>query len=487
MTKEEATQKYYNLVELCKIEDVDCEKYNMHHIEPIFTLKEKYNVKRTKEIRYNKNIDFGEEIKCSIPHHIMLHFYLCFMFDRGTTLYKSAKSSFWFITNKTLTQSIDSLTEEDVLKIGKYCEELKKTNWTDEDKKNYRKTHNRVEKDKDYRIKNRNKLAKQHSIYYREHKEERKEYYYDWADKNVDKLNAYRKDYGLKMHKRLCIDPRYKTNNHYKTKIVNWKNLNEWGRKYKNNDLMKNFKNSTEFADFYLIYDDSNNWVYDINLANEILLKTTNNKLLKIIELQNKNEVNFNNKLKELQMSLLKINKRLCKDFRYYKDIPYKNNKPTKFWQPYATYSSLINWCYKNLNVVNLLKEDVINFVNSHLLLNLNNQFVYDKEEALIILNETSNVYMKNEIENNHSVDRLCFDPRYKSNKNKILKHKQLYSWCVRNKNKLNGVTPLEFTNSCLIKSNNDFIYDFDEAMNILKNVGEEETALKIINKENND
>lgn len=187
MTKEEATKKYYDLVEQCKIEDVNCEKYNMHHVNPIFTFKEKYNAKRTKEIRYDKNIDFGEEIKCSIPHHVELHFYLCFMFDKGTSLFKSAKSSFWFMTNKSLTQSIESLTEDDVKSIGKYCEELKKTNWTDEDKKNYRKTNKRIDADREYRRKNKERLAKQHSEYYREHKEERMEYYEDGEVKmNLD-------------------------------------------------------------------------------------------------------------------------------------------------------------------------------------------------------------------------------------------------------------------------------------------------------------
>ena len=46
MTKEEVTKKYYDLVEQCKIEDVDCEKYNKHHIDPLFTLKDEYNAKR---------------------------------------------------------------------------------------------------------------------------------------------------------------------------------------------------------------------------------------------------------------------------------------------------------------------------------------------------------------------------------------------------------------------------------------------------------
>ena len=78
MTKEEATKKYYDLVEQCKIEDVDCMKYNYHHIEPLFELKEKLGVKTTKEIRGTK-FDNGDSLKCSVLHHIMLHYYLCFL------------------------------------------------------------------------------------------------------------------------------------------------------------------------------------------------------------------------------------------------------------------------------------------------------------------------------------------------------------------------------------------------------------------------
>ena len=48
MTKEEATKKYYDLVEQCKIEDVDCMKYNYHHIEPLFELKEKIRSQNNK-------------------------------------------------------------------------------------------------------------------------------------------------------------------------------------------------------------------------------------------------------------------------------------------------------------------------------------------------------------------------------------------------------------------------------------------------------
>ena len=65
MTKEEATKKYYDLMEQCKIEDVDCIKYNYHHIEPLFELKEKLGVKTTKEIRGTK-FDNSDLLKCSV-------------------------------------------------------------------------------------------------------------------------------------------------------------------------------------------------------------------------------------------------------------------------------------------------------------------------------------------------------------------------------------------------------------------------------------
>jgi hypothetical protein len=99
MTKEEATKKYYDLVEQCKIEDVNCEKYNKHHIDPLFTLKDEYNAKRTIEFRYKHKDDF-ELLKCSIPHHVKLHYFLCFMFDRNSDNEKSARHSFWKISSK---------------------------------------------------------------------------------------------------------------------------------------------------------------------------------------------------------------------------------------------------------------------------------------------------------------------------------------------------------------------------------------------------
>lgn len=372
MTKEEATKKYYDLVEQCKIEDDDCEKYNMHHVNPIFTFKEKYNAKRTKEIRYDKNIDFGEEIKCSIPHHVELHFYLCFMFDKGTSLFKSAKSSFWFMTNKSLTQSIESLTEDDVKNIGKYCEELKKTNWTDEDKKNYRKTNKRIEADREYRRKNKEKLAKQHSEYYREHKEERMEYYEEWRSKNEPRLREYRKERNQIIRNRLCIDPRCIISNKIKSKITNWRNLSSWMDKNPQNELVKEFKSSNDFADYYLIKDENNNYVYDIELAESILKTTTNKKFLNILNFKIQGVKNPKDN-----------NVRLCIDPRFGKTIIISKYKSINWNSEITEWRNLYNW-YKRNSDNELIKNLKPNeFANKYLIIDSEGNYIYDEETAL--------------------------------------------------------------------------------------------------------
>lgn len=145
MTKEKATEKYYALIERCKVEDVDCEKYNKHHINPLFTLKEFYNADRTKEFRYSEK-DNHELVKCSIKHHIELHYYLCFMFDRQSQEFKDAKSAFWFIIGKYI--KVEKLTENQLEELALFQEEIHKSNQTKEEKKEWIKNYKNSEKRK---------------------------------------------------------------------------------------------------------------------------------------------------------------------------------------------------------------------------------------------------------------------------------------------------------------------------------------------------
>jgi len=97
-----------------------------------------------------------------------------------------------------------------------------------------------------------------------------------------------------------------------------------------------------------------------------------------------------------------------------------------------------------------------------------------NSEEMLKIISEVKHKF-PNLIEscrkkkNEKSENRLCYDPRINHVENRIVKYRVLYGWAFDNLDLLNGLTPMEFATSCLFIYNDNYIYDENEAIKLLK------------------
>lgn len=210
-------EKYFDV--LMKEENKTAEKFNEHHVRPAFTFRDKHH-KNRKETKLLANEVSGNIIKLSIQNHIKAHNYLRFIFKN--TIYEGyARSAIYIICKK---RNVENFTESEIEEIAKIIEDCTKENKTKEERKQY---------DKQWYLKNRDKVLEQCKVYteankekrsaeykkwYREnkerhkewqkewdenHKEERKEYQREWRKNNADER---RKNENEK-NARICIDP----------------------------------------------------------------------------------------------------------------------------------------------------------------------------------------------------------------------------------------------------------------------------------------
>ena len=115
--------EYFNI--LTKDENINSEKFEIHHIRPCFTFKnDKYTKrKETKPLgdKFNGNL-----IKLSIYNHLFAHYYIWKIFNNI-----DSKESF----QRMCGQRIDDLTEEELKNIAILKEECAKKNKTKEERK----------------------------------------------------------------------------------------------------------------------------------------------------------------------------------------------------------------------------------------------------------------------------------------------------------------------------------------------------------------
>ena len=271
-TEENGTwvDKYFDY--LSDESNLSAEKYNIHHIRPCFSFKDKThkNRKETKPLADEFN---GNLIKLSIYNHILAHRCLWKIFNNF-----DSKSSFQRMCGQNIF--INKLTEDEFKKIAKLREECAKENRTDEEKKEYYKhwyennkdetkekqrnyylnnrekilnyvkiwsklnhekrakyledNQDRIkETNRNWYLKNKDKSNQNHKIWIQNNYEKVKEYSKNWKTEHKDDIKKYDKEYG----QRNCFDP---IKNEYCT-------LNALRcRKYhgKNKDLYKNVKPS---------------------------------------------------------------------------------------------------------------------------------------------------------------------------------------------------------------------------------------------------
>ena len=218
-------EKYFNV--LMKDDNINAEKYNMHHIRPCCTFKTNCKTKRA-ETKPLADVFNGNLIKLSIYNHFFAHFYLWKIFND-----KDSKIAFQRMCGQG--KYIDNLTEDELKDVARLKEECAKKNQTDEERKEHQKEYcennkekitkrrkERYEKNKekilkwqkDYRENNKEKRAKQKKASYEKNKEKalkrRKERY----EKNKEKIREQynnNKEEILKKQKerdaRICYDP----------------------------------------------------------------------------------------------------------------------------------------------------------------------------------------------------------------------------------------------------------------------------------------
>ena len=142
--------KYFNL--LIKNENINSEKFDIHHIIPCSLFKDK-NHKTRKETEKLANDINGNKIKLSYKNHIIAHYFLWKIFPNN----EDTRRPIYFMLNKL---DFKHLTENEIIKFAEIQEECKKANMTKEERKEQLK-----ESKKTYRQNNHKPIAEYNADY----------------------------------------------------------------------------------------------------------------------------------------------------------------------------------------------------------------------------------------------------------------------------------------------------------------------------------
>ena len=177
-------EKYFNV--LMKDENNSAEKFDMHHIRPCCTFKDKEHKNRKQTQKLGDGFN-GNIIKLSVYNHLFAHFYLWKITDD-----KDLKITFQRMCGEG--KYIDNLTEDELKDIARLKEECRKKNWTDDDKRTYSKqwyNENKEEiseKSKKRYKKNKEKILKRNKEWKDNNKEKRKERGKLYRENNKEKI-----------------------------------------------------------------------------------------------------------------------------------------------------------------------------------------------------------------------------------------------------------------------------------------------------------
>ena len=188
--------KYFDI--LLDSSNFNTEKFNIHHIRPCFTFKDKEhkNRKQTEIVADKFN---GNLIKLSIYNHIKAHYFLWKIFDNWDSRH-SVQHMCGLKTN------LDVLSEDELDEIAKFKEDCAKKNKTREehleDLRKYRREHKdeRKQYKKKYNQENKDKKSKWDANYKKKHAE-------DIAKRRQENKERYDKQ--SKEHSdQKCFDPK---------------------------------------------------------------------------------------------------------------------------------------------------------------------------------------------------------------------------------------------------------------------------------------
>ena len=191
-------KKYFKV--LIDSENINSEKFNIHHIRPCFTFKDE-NHKNRKQTQKLANKIEGNLIKLSISNHIISHYYLW-------KIFKNRDSKMGF---QQMCGNINNLnlSEKDLIILSKLQEDCSKKNRTEKEKKEYNKKYNKTyrktysEKNKEkiktsakkYHIKNLEKIHKRQKKYRKNNKEKISKYQKNYRKNNKNKIKDYQHNY----------------------------------------------------------------------------------------------------------------------------------------------------------------------------------------------------------------------------------------------------------------------------------------------------
>ena len=182
--------KYFEV--LNNEENINAEKYSVHHIIPCFTFKDE-NIKNRKDTEHIADSIEGNKIKLSHYNHIFAHFYLWKIYNN-----QDSNHSFRQMCGKKYT---NDLTEDELKNIATLIEECAKENKTEEEIKEHSREYyiknkdSILEKRKQKYNENRDEILEQRKIYNQENKEmisERKKKKYK---ENRDEILENKKEY----------------------------------------------------------------------------------------------------------------------------------------------------------------------------------------------------------------------------------------------------------------------------------------------------
>ena len=199
--------KYFDA--LSDTSNFNAPKYNIHHIRPCFTFKDKEhkNRKQTEKLanEFNEN-----RIKLSIKNHIIIHFYLWKIYNN----YDSKKA---FHQMYNLNKNIDDVNENELMKIAKMIEECCDNNRTEEEIKRYSNEYNKI-----YYKKNNEKLKSQSREYYHNNIEKCTKKNKKYREENSERIKEQKHNYYLKhIEEDHARSKRYREGNSEKIKQLN--------------------------------------------------------------------------------------------------------------------------------------------------------------------------------------------------------------------------------------------------------------------------
>ena len=193
---EEWINKYFKV--LSDPSNLISDKYNIHHIRPCFTFKDKIH-KNRKDCKlladFDKNL-----IKISIYNHILAHFYLWKIFNN-----RDSKIAFQRMCGQG--KYIDNLTEEELKEIARLKEECLKQNRTKEERCEYEKEYHKIHKEernkysKEYYNNNKELISERMKKYNETHKKQRSEYSKEWYENHKKERQKYREEHKEKNKK----------------------------------------------------------------------------------------------------------------------------------------------------------------------------------------------------------------------------------------------------------------------------------------------